>query len=494
MSTIHAGWHMNSDDQSSVPQRNGNRPGRFSRWFATLLDWPVPPELLADPESARHAALIARFGLLGSLFGFSYATFYFFIGHYWGMGIILFCSTGVLLTPFIMRKSGSAQLAGHIFALTLVSGFFALCLVEGGVHGHAIGWLVGVPLCAILLLGRKAAVPWVLLSIAAACLVVGLDLAGITLPPSYDPKWKSVVTAAGYVGLVLFMFILGMTFEVGRVRAAEKMQRALEELAATNDRLVNLIREKNEFLEIATHDLKVPLTVIIGSAELLKKRETLPQSRATVEAVITASRRMRTLITNLLDVNAIEDGTFRTRVGCCDLGRLIEECVAGHQTAASLKKISIHTGTTANLFARADPSAALQMLDNLVSNALKFPPPDTNVYIHAIREGNFVQVFVRDEGPGIGPDDQKKLFQKFSRLTARPTGDEFSSGLGLVIVKRLAEAMGGSVECRSEPGAGATFVLRLPAWPDHPNAETPAAAIANPCLTRFAGTGPAKIH
>jgi signal transduction histidine kinase len=104
----------------------------------------------------------------------------------------------------------------------------------------------------------------------------------------------------------------------------------------------------------------------------------------------------------------------------------------------------------------------LQILDNLVSNALKYSLPKSTVHIHTLAEGDRALVTVRDEGPGISESDQKKLFQKFTRLGPRPTGGESSTGLGLAIVKQLTEAMSGTIQCHSSPGAGSTFTLRLP--------------------------------
>jgi len=388
------------------------------------------------------------------------------------MAIIIACSSGVILTPLLMRRTKSVKLAGHFFALILTLGFLGLCFVEGGVHGHAIAWLVSVPLCALLLIGKKSAGPWVLISFSAASIVVGFDLAGVKLTPTYDPQWTSVVSAAGYLGLVLFLFILGLIFETGRARAADKMQKALAELAGSNDRLVRLNNEKNEFLEIAAHDLKIPLTIIIGSAELLIKKEASEKSKERAGTIIAATRRMRNLISNLLDANAIEAGAFTSKIVRCDMGRLIAESVANHQAAADGKQIMIRVGASKELFAKADHSAVLQILDNLISNALKFSPPNTTVHVHSVPEKDFILVTVRDEGPGISEEDQKKLFQMFSRLSARPTGDESSTGLGLAIVKRLTEAMAGTIQCHSVMCAGATFALRLPVWPSNLFVET----------------------
>ena len=419
-----------------------------------------------DLEQTRRARLITRFGVLGSFFGLAYALFYTLIGHNWGALIVISCSTGVALTPWLMRWKKSVELAGNFFALTLTLGFLGLCLVEGGLRGHAIAWLVSVPLCAFLLLGEKLAARWAVISFFAASVVAGIDLAGINLAPTYDPKWEAAVSAAGYLGLILFMFILGLIFESGRRNAFSKMQDALAELAASNERLLNLNNEKNEFMGIAAHDLRNPLTVILGNAELMTMTQDVSQREKLSKNIVAVAMRMRDLIANLLDVNAIEQGKYTSAVERCDVRALVDQCIETNQPIAAKKQITLRVGISDGLWAQADRAATLQILDNLVSNALKYSPPNTTVHVHALPETNFILVNVRDEGPGISAADQKKLFQKFTRLSARPTGGESSTGLGLAIVKKLAEAMSGSIQCHSSLGSGSTFALRLPVWPE----------------------------
>jgi len=448
----------------------------FYQKFGVLLDRQIPPEFLTDPERARRARLIMGFGVLGSIFGLVYALFYILIGHKWGATIIIFCSTGVALTPPLMRAKKSVEWAGNFFMLTLTLGFFGLCFVEGGLQGHAIAWLVSVPLCALLMVGQESARRWVLIDFSAASVVAGLDLAGIKLTPTYDPKWQSVVSTAGYLGLIIFMSILGLIFESGRARAFSKMQTALAELAASNERLVHLNNEKNEFMGIAAHDLKNPLTVILCSAELVVTSKDQSQINKLSKNIVAVAIRMRDLIANLLDANAIEQGKFISKVERCDIRALIEQSLEQNQTAATQKQISFRVGISEGLWAKADQAATLQILDNLISNALKYSPPNTTVHVHALPETGCILVKIRDEGPGINADDQKKLFQKFTRLSARPTGGESSNGLGLAIVKRLAEAMSGSIQCHSPAGFGSTFTLRLPVWPKE-NSEPQVPAI-----------------
>jgi signal transduction histidine kinase len=184
-----------------------------------------------------------------------------------------------------------------------------------------------------------------------------------------------------------------------------------------------------------------------------------------VSLIASAALRMRDLVTNLLDANAIEQGKFTSNVERCNLRALVEQSVDHNQPSATRKNIAIRVGTSDGLWAKADRAATLQILDNLISNAVKYSPPNTTVHVHTLPETDSILVSVRDEGPGISESDQKKMFQKFTRLTARPTGGESSTGLGLSIVKRLAEAMSGSIQCQSVIGFGSTFLLRLPVWP-----------------------------
>jgi signal transduction histidine kinase len=429
------------------------------------MDQQIPPEFFSDPETTRKARLITGFGVLGATFGIIYAAFYTLIGHKWGAAIVIACSSGVVLAPLLMRWRKSVELAGNFFAMTLTLGFLGLCFVEGGENGHAIAWLVSVPLCCFILLGEKQAMLWVVVSFLAASMVICINLSGIRLKPTYDPKWQPLVSAAGYLGLVLFMFILGLIFERGRRRALGKMQEALGELAASNEHLLKLNNEKNELMGIAAHDLRNPLTVILGNAELMTTTKDASVLARLSQSTRTVAIRMRDLVANLLDVNAIEEGKFIVRLEHCDVGALLRQSLEHNQPSGARKKIDFRVGISQSLWANADPAALLQILDNLISNAVKYSPPNTTIHIHALPEKENIIVNVRDEGPGISEADQKKLFQKFTRLTARPTGGESSTGLGLAIVKKLAEAMAGSVQCLSTLGSGATFSLRLPISP-----------------------------
>jgi signal transduction histidine kinase len=104
----------------------------------------------------------------------------------------------------------------------------------------------------------------------------------------------------------------------------------------------------------------------------------------------------------------------------------------------------------------------MQVLDNLISNAVKYSPLGKRILVRVVNTDRAVRIEIQDEGPGLSEDDKSKLFGKFARLSARPTGGEYSTGLGLSIVKKMVEAMNGKVWCESELGKGATFIVELP--------------------------------
>jgi signal transduction histidine kinase len=436
-----------------------------NRQFLKFIEVPLPAECLSEAEPRRRATIICRFGTLSAFFGVIYAAFYLLIGHFTGAVIVLVCSSCFAATPFLIRGKASIEPAGHLLILILMLGCTALCFAEGALQGHALAWLVSVPLCALLMLGQRAATRWAIIAFFAAGVAVTLDLAGIRLPPTHDVKWNPIVTAAGYLGLLIYMFVLGLTFEISRARAYSKMQEALAALAVSNERLVHLNNEKSEFLGIAAHDLKNPLTIIMGSAAVARTLENRGEIDGLLDDISAAAARMHELTANLLDINAIEHHGLATEPEACDLGALVKKCVEGNRSGAAKKHITLSLEATTDLWAKTDPAAFRQILDNLLSNALKFSGPQTTIRVSACREPIYIAIAVCDEGPGLSEADQKKLFQKFSRLSARPTGGESSTGLGLAIVKKLIEAMAGTVECRSSPGAGATFTLRIPAIP-----------------------------
>ncbi len=244
-----------------------------------------------------------------------------------------------------------------------------------------------------------------------------------------------------------------------------KMLLAFEEIDRQKSELAALDNEKNEFLGIVAHDLKNPLNIIGGYIAMILEEDDMEAAERAgyLRKAAEASRRMLELIKNLLDVNAIERGQMAFQAEPCDLAGFASQVVDAYRPAAAAKDQTIHyAAPPQRVVAVADESILSQLCDNLLSNAVKYSARGKDIWVTVSAEEDVVLYEVRDEGPGISEDDQKKLFGKFARLSARPTGGEHSTGLGLSIVKRLTEAMNGSVACVSRLGEGSRFILRFP--------------------------------
>jgi signal transduction histidine kinase len=264
-----------------------------------------------------------------------------------------------------------------------------------------------------------------------------------------------------------------ISFEVARTRKQNtsyrqkntELSNLLQEVATLNAHLQKVNEEKNELLGIVAHDLQNPLCSILIIGRLLRDDPTLSQQeqKEFIENIIGTVSHMSELISRLLSINALEQGRFSISLEQYALSDVAAAVMNTYQGQAAKKNITIHLRRDGNCMAHIDKNAITQVVDNLVSNAIKFSPQDRNIYLRTYRLDNEVRCEIQDEGPGLTEEDKKKLFGKFMRLSARPTGGEHSSGLGLSVVKKLVEAMDGRVWCESEVDKGATFIIALPA-------------------------------
>lgn len=249
-----------------------------------------------------------------------------------------------------------------------------------------------------------------------------------------------------------------------------RIQRELRDskqlLEEKNAALVQLNQEKNEFLGIAAHDLKNPLAGIRGYAHIIKTGANInsaAQISGYADIIEDSARKMFTLITNLLDVNAIEDGKMAINMENMDCISLLKDIATEHGFHGAKKQIRVNLTLPDSVPQVVSHSDTLQqILDNLVSNAVKYSPLGSQVDISLQITSNAAQIRIQDQGPGFTEADKAKLFNKFARLSAKPTGGEHSTGLGLFIVRKLVEALHSKVWCESQTGQGACFVLELP--------------------------------
>jgi signal transduction histidine kinase len=173
---------------------------------------------------------------------------------------------------------------------------------------------------------------------------------------------------------------------------------------------------------------------------------------------------MAEMVQNLLDANRIERGEMKLNLALTDLCPAFNSVIETQRPRAFDKQQRIHFENEAGpVMVLVDLGVTVQVLENLVYNAVKYSPPGKDIFVRLNKHAQGARVEVQDQGPGLRAEDQKKLFGKFVRLSAKPTGGEHSTGLGLSIVKKMVEAMNGKVWCKSELGRGATFIVEVPA-------------------------------
>ncbi|MPM92075.1 Sensor histidine kinase ResE [bioreactor metagenome] len=244
----------------------------------------------------------------------------------------------------------------------------------------------------------------------------------------------------------------------------EKLQTANENLETANENLKIVNMEKNEFIGIVAHNLKNPIANMSIIADTVKSySEKLPYSQLVrmMDSIQSSSDAMVNLISNLLDINAIEDGKYNVYVEDINLHTILMELIDTNKPMANKKNITLFLYMPGEqVVVNYDERIFREIIGNYISNAIKFSPFDVSVYIilNKLEDGS-IKISVKDEGPGLSEDDQSRLFNKYTKLSTRPTADENSTGLGLSIVKKLAELMNSQVICESVLGQGAEFSL-----------------------------------
>lgn len=224
------------------------------------------------------------------------------------------------------------------------------------------------------------------------------------------------------------------------------------------------LTERDDLVAAVSHELRTPLTAIIGYLELAAEESDLtPLLRREIEVALRNARRLVPLIDDLLIAGAVERDEITLALTAVDLHALVERCVEGQRPVAERSGVTVVDRTADAGTVTADEHRVTQVVDNLISNAVKYSRPGGEVRIDAERTESTVRLTIADDGTGIAPADQEHLFEQFFRAPAVRRGAVHGTGLGLYIARYLIEAHGGSIVARSAPEHGTTMTVELPA-------------------------------
>lgn len=248
------------------------------------------------------------------------------------------------------------------------------------------------------------------------------------------------------------------------IRLQTQLEKALAESEANLKKAEDANSRKTELLSVVSHDLKSPLASVLAAVQLIEMgditSEEFPESGARIREIC---ERMLALIESLLASSAMEMGKIQVNKSFCNAKKLLDAVIEQNLLRAQEKDQTLTVSTTGDDFMfYADAILVQQVLENFVSNALKYSPHGATVQTRVLALPETIRFEVQDEGPGFTDDDKQKLFGFFQRLSARPTGGESSHGVGLAITKRVVELHNGQIWVESEQGQGSTFVVLLP--------------------------------
>lgn len=256
-------------------------------------------------------------------------------------------------------------------------------------------------------------------------------------------------------------------------------------LASDVTELKRIDRMKSEFVSTVSHELRTPLTSIRGSLGLISGGVAgqLPEAVKTLVGIAkTNCERLIRLINDILDIEKIESGKMRLDLQVVALKPLMVQALAANEGFGTAQNVGLNLHFPDDeLQVHVDSDRLIQVVTNLLSNAMKFSPSGSAVEVHVTRGGIGVRVEVRDRGPGIPEEFHKRIFQKFSQADSSDTRQKGGTGLGLNISRAIVERMAGSIGFHTETGVGTTFFFELPEWQDLPvPAPSPALPSSRP--------------
>ena len=374
----------------------------------------------------------------------------------------------VLSLPLLLWGGASVSFAGNLCAAVTFFGFTSIIGQTGGLGTGAFFGLGLVPFVAVLTSGPRSGITWGIVCITEIIAVGWLHFGGYPFPvvPPEHATWYQLI-AGGL--MVCATLALSLAWDAHRASTETLLSEARERAEGAN-------RAKTAFLANVSHDIRTPMSGILGILEALGSDVQDRKQAAMVATATTSARNLISLLSELLDLSKIESGEFDLRSAPFDVKEVMVDVINLMRLAAKVKGVALtlHLGDGVQ-HAHGDASRLRQIMTNLISNAIKFTDEGT-IEVKAWRDGETLFVEVTDTGRGIPAEAQRHLFNRFSQAHMPTAPPQAGTGLGLSICAALVELMGGSITATSEVGRGTTFTFHVHLPP-----------VTSPDLAAFAG-------
>lgn len=421
--------------------------------------------------SLRKAKLLIRSSLLTSLFSGTYLTLSLAFDFDIGVKLMTFNVIGFLLLPFLMKSKASVNSIGNLYVFVGGIAVIILAFSSGGIFSAIYPWIISIPILALLVVNRKSAIVWGAFSFLVMVVMGIAAISGFEFPNqlkvSDDALWITFVQP----GLLLIIFFIAYIFQSTQTAALNKLANQNNTLigqkntiAAQKEELTSLIDDKNYVIRILAHDVRSPLKNIQGLVKLLRLETDEDRKVEIKELLLQTSTNAENLVNRVLELDRSEHENSKTNISEIDVKELLQDLVQNMQELANRKHISINfKDVSNNTKIEADQTYIHLIFENLLSNGIKFSEEGKTIEVEISNSNSHLLISITDEGPGIAPGEEDKLFKKFSKLSARPTAGESSTGLGLSLVKRYVELSNGNVWYEKNPTRqGAIFKVEFP--------------------------------
>ena len=438
--------------------------------ISKVVEFFIHPDRFEDPDEMRRASLFVRACLLTSVFSNSYIFNSLLFEFDKGVVLMVFNGIGFLLLPFLARTKLSMNLLGNIYVLVGAVAIYILAYYSGGIWSPLYPWIIAIPVLALLVVNKVSGFVWGGISLIYMIYLGVLDLNGEVLPIEYNTDLKTELFLTVVPGLLLIILLISFVFEGAERRARQSLEMQFDELAEQKNtisyqstELKELVEQKEYIIRILAHDLRNPLQNISGLVDLLKNDSEAEHQEEYIGMIDSASNRAQELISKVLEMDASDQEDVTVSSQRTIVKDVLEQVIQRSEEVALNKSITITTDFEDDKLAIDTDAEYLKLIfENLLSNAIKYSNKRATVRIDCLKINQRLLINFLDEGPGINITERDQLFMKFSKLSTRPTDGESSIGLGLSLVKRYVELIGGKVWYEDNVPKGSVFVVEIP--------------------------------
>jgi len=434
---------------------------------ASRLD-SITREAEDTPNSADQRYVLRVYALLAFLSLFVFGGLHVLVEKNYLVGYAELAGSGAVVLVFLLLRVGKDVAAARACLLSIVTTMLAIMLISGGTRGTGIFWFFIFPVAAFFLAGKRQGLRWMIFLLLS---IVSLWIAArtTTMPFYYsDIQIRQLLVTLAVVGVGIYAYQSSRETSEEHARAGRRAERHAQNLSAK----VN--QTKSEFVTLASHQLRTPISAIAWSAEMLLGGDMgrlEPAQKESIQGIYDSNQRLGAIVDAMLLVSGLEMGELRVQPEEADLKawshKFLRQEMSRHQDKNLAMKEEYDAAVPTLLL---DPTLTRHILQNLFSNAVKYTPAGGKITVAITlsdqkltpQSRGSVLISVADTGYGIPKDDQEGVFAKLFRAKNIKSRDTDGTGLGLYIVRALLDQIGGRISFVSEENQGSTFTVQLP--------------------------------